>query len=287
MKTLLYAVLVAISIFGIYAADCNSYQITNNDLFIQAVDSHVTPDQLVESARIITGRLHDYCDGVFDVNLVPEKNQIHVSYTNDCNQQYIKDLLVQKGSLGLYETYNRKELVKLMADNTNVLQAILSVCDTTGLSAIGCVSIDKVVMINKSIASLNTDNKCKMSWSQRSDNSIVCLYALKTNCNGSALLTSANIDSVAYDYNEMSDIYYIKINFDKSSIALWRDATERNLNRTIAIVLDDTVISAPIVKSVIKGGKSEITGNYRESEARYIAAMIGNGELPVNFEIVQ
>ena len=226
MKTLLYMALMATCITGIFARNLNAYTESKNNLVIQAVDSNITLNQIIESAQIISGRLHDYCDGKIEVNHVPEKNQIQVLYPSDCNQQYIENLLVNKGSLAFYETYNRKELVE------------------------------------------SPDNNY-------------------TDYSGNTLLTGSNIENVSYNHDKMSNSYYIRIRFNKSSEALWQAVTENNLNRAIAIVLDGTVISAPIVKSVIKGGNCEISGNFTEAEARYITAMIGNGELPVNFKIVQ
>lgn len=49
---------------------------------------------------------------------------------------------------------------------------------------------------------------------------------------------------------------------------------------------NDAVISAPIVKSEINGGNCQITGDFTPDEARCIAAIGNNGELPLLFEIV-
>jgi preprotein translocase subunit SecD len=51
--------------------------------------------------------------------------------------------------------------------------------------------------------------------------------------------------------------------------------------------LDDQVIYAPIVRSVINGGHCTISGNLTKPEAAYIAALGNNGELPVSFKVVK
>jgi preprotein translocase subunit SecD len=47
------------------------------------------------------------------------------------------------------------------------------------------------------------------------------------------------------------------------------------------------VISAPMVREVISGGECQITGNFTSDEARTMAALANNGELPVEFEMVK
>ena len=127
----------------------------------------------------------------------------------------------------------------------------------------------------------------KEAWSQHFDGSEVCLYALKTNGGNAALLSGADIESVTSNQDKTSKNNEIDIRFKKSSVKLWAKATKRNINNAIAIVLDNNVISAPIVCSEINGGHSTITGNYTQAEVRYIAAIGNNGELPLHFKILK
>ena len=68
---------------------------------------------------------------------------------------------------------------------------------------------------------------------------------------------------------------------------LFADATKRNLNNAIAMVLDDNVISAPKVMSPIESGEIEISGNFTHSQVNYIASLLNNGVLPVGFTIIK
>jgi len=65
----------------------------------------------------------------------------------------------------------------------------------------------------------------------------------------------------------------IGIKFKKEAVLSWAEATRRNMDKAIAIVLDDKVISAPVVRSVIEGGNCQISGNFTEEDARYIVAL--------------
>jgi preprotein translocase subunit SecD len=55
-------------------------------------------------------------------------------------------------------------------------------------------------------------------------------------------------------------------------------------SKTFAIVLDGQVISAPYFQSVIADGRSEITGNFTESEAKSLATSLKYGALPITFD---
>lgn len=104
--------------------------------------------------------------------------------------------------------------------------------------------------------------------------------------NGS-VLNGSDIESFKYKLDSSLKQCWIGIQFKKPAIELWADITKRNINNAIALVLDDNVISAPKVRSIIEGGNSQITGSFTLSEVKYIATIGNNGELPLNFEVVK
>ncbi|HZK02397.1 MAG TPA: protein translocase subunit SecD [Anaerovoracaceae bacterium] len=55
----------------------------------------------------------------------------------------------------------------------------------------------------------------------------------------------------------------------------------------IYIILDDKIISNPGVKTIISGGKAQITGNFSDKEVTELAMLIRGGALPVGLEEVQ
>lgn len=63
--------------------------------------------------------------------------------------------------------------------------------------------------------------------------------------------------------------------------------TRDNIGRVLAIVLDDKVVTAPVINSVIPGGRGEITGNFTLPEASNVALMLRTGALPVPLSIVE
>jgi SecD/SecF fusion protein len=61
----------------------------------------------------------------------------------------------------------------------------------------------------------------------------------------------------------------------------WADVTRRLLDQPLAIYLDDELISAPVVQSVMTDGKAQITGSYTLEEAKELAEIINLGALPL------
>jgi SecD/SecF fusion protein len=63
--------------------------------------------------------------------------------------------------------------------------------------------------------------------------------------------------------------------------------TQKNVGRVLAVVLDDTVVTAPVINGVIPGGRGEIVGSFTMSEAQDVALMLRTGALPVPLTIVE
>ena len=65
------------------------------------------------------------------------------------------------------------------------------------------------------------------------------------------------------------------------------EVTKENIGRQLAIVLDDEVISAPVIQSAILGGSGVITGNFTSEEANDLALLLRSGALPAPLEVLE
>jgi preprotein translocase subunit SecD len=99
------------------------------------------------------------------------------------------------------------------------------------------------------------------------------------------ILEGKNIESMKFML-EQSDRPYAVIQFKKEAASLWAEATRKNLNKSIAVVLDNKVIYDPLVREEISNGSCIITGNFTAEELHYFSILGNNGELPVAFRIV-
>lgn len=63
--------------------------------------------------------------------------------------------------------------------------------------------------------------------------------------------------------------------------------TEENIGKPFAIVLDDKVISAPVIREPITGGSGQISGNFTLEEANSVAMMLRAGSLPGHLALIE
>lgn len=67
----------------------------------------------------------------------------------------------------------------------------------------------------------------------------------------------------------------------------WAQLTKQNIGKSIAIVLDGYVYSAPNVNNEITGGNSQITGHFTPEQAKDLANVLRSGKMPAPAHIVQ
>lgn len=113
------------------------------------------------------------------------------------------------------------------------------------------------------------------------------LYAINTKGKKEAPLQG---DHITYAYPNPSSSkggYAVNIDMDNEGAQAWKEMTQRNVGRPVAIVLDNKVYSAPNVENVIAGGNTEITGNFGADEATDLANILSVGKLPTRTEIIE
>ncbi len=65
------------------------------------------------------------------------------------------------------------------------------------------------------------------------------------------------------------------------------EATKNNIGERLAIVLDNEVISAPVIQSAILGGSGVISGNFTVKSASDLALLLRSGALPAPLEVLE
>ncbi|CBI76259.1 protein-export membrane protein [Bartonella clarridgeiae 73] len=79
------------------------------------------------------------------------------------------------------------------------------------------------------------------------------------------------------------------ISFTMNSIGskIFAEITRQHINRPFAIVLDNKVLTAPVINSVIPNGQGQITGNFDPKEASTLAALLRAGALPTPLTVIE
>jgi SecD/SecF fusion protein len=112
------------------------------------------------------------------------------------------------------------------------------------------------------------------------------LYAVRVARDGRAPLTGEVITDARQDLDQ-SARPGVNMQMNATGAKKWRRLTADNVNRRIAIVLDNYVYSAPVVQNEIPGGNSAITGNFSLEEAKDLANILKAGTLPAPTRIVE
>lgn len=102
-----------------------------------------------------------------------------------------------------------------------------------------------------------------------------------------ALLTGAYLTDARVQIDSQFNEPYVGIKFDRKGGQLFEKITGENVKRRLAIVLDDTIYSAPVIQERIAGGEARITGNFSIEEARDLAIVLRAGALPAPVDILE
>ncbi|WP_332066242.1 protein translocase subunit SecD [Bartonella sp. CB189] len=105
-------------------------------------------------------------------------------------------------------------------------------------------------------------------------------------------------DQIALDGNVLKDARagfdpqipgrsIISFTMDAIGSKIFADITRQNINRPFAIVLDNKVLTAPVINGVIPNGQGQITGNFDPKEASTLAALLRAGALPAPLTVIE
>ena len=79
----------------------------------------------------------------------------------------------------------------------------------------------------------------------------------------------------------------VSFRFNPSGARKFGDYTAQNIGNPFAIVLDDEVISAPVIQAHISGGSGIITGNFTVEESTNLAVLLRAGALPAGLDFLE
>jgi preprotein translocase subunit SecD len=86
---------------------------------------------------------------------------------------------------------------------------------------------------------------------------------------------------------ELPNSRVVLLNLNPRGARLFEEITGANVNRRLAIILDDTVYSAPVIRERIGGGSAQIEGNFTSDEARDLSIVLRTGALPAPVSVAE
>ena len=104
---------------------------------------------------------------------------------------------------------------------------------------------------------------------------------------GNTVLTGTDLKDAQASTNQQNGQNVVNLEFTDEGAKKFADLTTKNVGRTISILLDGEVLTAPNVREPILGGKAEISGQRNLEEAQNLAVVLRSGALPVKVNIIE
>jgi len=87
--------------------------------------------------------------------------------------------------------------------------------------------------------------------------------------------------------NGQTGEWIVNFTFDAVGSREFGAVTQKNVGRPLAIVLDNRVISAPVIREPIMGGKGQISGRFSAQSANDLAILLRGGALPAPLKVIE
>jgi len=101
------------------------------------------------------------------------------------------------------------------------------------------------------------------------------------------VVSGENLVDAQASFNQQSNEPVVSFRFDSRGAQKFAQATQQNVGRPFAIILDNQVISAPVIREPIVGGSGQISGNFSVEGANDLAVLLRAGALPATLTVVE
>ena len=108
-------------------------------------------------------------------------------------------------------------------------------------------------------------------------------YVLKSQ----TLLTGENLENATPGFDQRTGEPVVNFKFDAAGAKRFGRITQENVGLPFAILLDEKVITAPVIREPILGGQGQISGNFTVERANDLAVLLRSGALPAKLSVIE
>jgi protein-export membrane protein SecD len=108
-------------------------------------------------------------------------------------------------------------------------------------------------------------------------------YVLKNQ----VLVTGQNLVDAQPSFDQRTGEPVVTFRFDAAGATRFGKVTSENVGLPFAIILDNKVISAPVIREPILGGTGQISGHFSVQEANDLAVLLRSGALPAKLTVIE
>ncbi|MDB5616004.1 protein translocase subunit SecD [Tardiphaga sp.] len=101
------------------------------------------------------------------------------------------------------------------------------------------------------------------------------------------LVSGADLVDAQPGFDQRSNEPIVSFRFNSSGARKFSDATVKNVGQPFAIVLDNEVVSAPVIREPITGGSGQISGSFTVQQANDLSILLRAGALPAPLTIIE
>lgn len=105
--------------------------------------------------------------------------------------------------------------------------------------------------------------------------------------NRTSIITGDMLTDARQDFEQTTNAPQVSMTFDSQGGRRFARVTQENTGKPFAIILDNSVISAPNINEPIMGGRAAINGGFTVESANQLAIALRSGKLPVALKVVE
>ena len=307
---------------GLFSGAGKQVKITDSDNQVIDQVRTVANGAIKETYKILLKRIDKFGVAQPNINLDEAKGIIQVELAGVTDKERVRKYLQASANLQFWEVYNIGELSTPLQTADKAVSTIISGGDTSRASAnanaffkvinpinpqedksgrqvfapsIGSIMLKDTGTFNSYMnmdvvkAAFPADMKFLLGVEEKVEKTgqrYYPLYAIKM-VPGSekAKLEGEGVEESGQSYDDKGRPS-IKMQMTSIGSKTWARMTGDNVNKPIAIALDDIVYSAPNVNGAIEGGSSEISGNFTVEQAQDLANILKSGKTNAPAKIV-
>ena len=103
----------------------------------------------------------------------------------------------------------------------------------------------------------------------------------------SVIISGDQLADARQSFDQQTNAPQVQITFNGQGGQRFARATQANVGKPFAIILDNSVISAPNIETAILGGSAVINGGFTVQSANELAISLRSGKLPINLKIIE
>ena len=311
---------------SLFAGPGKQIKITDSDDKVIEQIRTIAKGAINETYKILLKRIDKFGVAQPNINLDENKGIIQVELAGVTDKERVRKYLQASANLQFWSVYNLDEIGKGYENAATSLAAFLSgtkdsshIADTAKQAKFATALYEVMTPLDirqekvpynkqfsfithaKDTALLNyylsldvvrnnfpTDSKILLGTEEAPEKGLkyMYVYVVKTLPGGEkAPMDGESVEEAFQGYDDKG-APSIKMNMTSTGAKKWADLTKNNINRPVAIALDDIVYTAPNVMGAIEGGQTEISGKFTTEEAQDLSNILKSGKTNAPAKIV-